>query len=282
MKREQSARTSVDPPSGIARLICPITLNNPRDNSIAWYPGTVREVAQLSANFLQFVNMRRWLEKAYSLGLFHDFDEKETETPSRGWFMVVQDEARPPARATASPLAWSPPTEPSFCTCLSLRITQFTAWSTTVTCIHTSARARACACSHTRARINTDTNSLTGRETGRSARQTDGERDTQYDSRRRECERERERERRATWWQRGGDTHNKTGSVSLSLSLSLFLSLSSRERAPHAPERRTPRPKSLSWKTCYSVARKHDRPTYGLHGQTDGRMDEWMDGWMDG
>jgi len=57
MKREQSARTSVDPPSGIARLICPITLNNPRDNSIAWYPGTVREVAQLSANFLQFVNV---------------------------------------------------------------------------------------------------------------------------------------------------------------------------------------------------------------------------------
>lgn len=37
MKREQRARTSVDdPPSGIARLICPITLNNPRDNSIAW------------------------------------------------------------------------------------------------------------------------------------------------------------------------------------------------------------------------------------------------------
>ncbi|EGI65374.1 hypothetical protein G5I_06237 [Acromyrmex echinatior] len=84
MKREQSARTSVDPPSGIARLICPITLNNPRDNSIAWYPGTVREVAQLSANFLQFVNTRRWLEKVYSLGLFHDFDEKETETPARG------------------------------------------------------------------------------------------------------------------------------------------------------------------------------------------------------
>lgn len=57
MKREQRARTSVDPPSGIARLICPITLNNPRDNSIAWYPGTVREVARLSANFLQFVNV---------------------------------------------------------------------------------------------------------------------------------------------------------------------------------------------------------------------------------
>ncbi|TGZ48171.1 hypothetical protein DBV15_04567 [Temnothorax longispinosus] len=56
MKREQRARTSVDPPSGIARLICPITLNNPRDNSIAWHPGTVREVARLSANFLQFVN----------------------------------------------------------------------------------------------------------------------------------------------------------------------------------------------------------------------------------
>lgn len=35
MKREQRARTSVDPPSGTARLICPITLNNPRDNSIA-------------------------------------------------------------------------------------------------------------------------------------------------------------------------------------------------------------------------------------------------------
>lgn len=57
MKREHRARTSVDPPSGIARLICPITLNNPRDNSIAWYPGTVREVARLSANFLQFVNV---------------------------------------------------------------------------------------------------------------------------------------------------------------------------------------------------------------------------------
>jgi len=35
--------------AGIARLICPITLNNPRDNSIARYPETVREVIRLSA-----------------------------------------------------------------------------------------------------------------------------------------------------------------------------------------------------------------------------------------
>jgi len=34
-RERKGVRTSVDPPSGIARLICPITLNNPRDNSIA-------------------------------------------------------------------------------------------------------------------------------------------------------------------------------------------------------------------------------------------------------
>lgn len=35
-ERTGSTDVRVDPPSGIARLICPITLNNPRDNSIGW------------------------------------------------------------------------------------------------------------------------------------------------------------------------------------------------------------------------------------------------------
>lgn len=56
-ERTESTDVRGPPPSGIARLICPITLNNPRDNSIVWYPGTVREVTRLSANFLQFVNV---------------------------------------------------------------------------------------------------------------------------------------------------------------------------------------------------------------------------------
>jgi len=133
----------------------------------------------------------------------------------------------------------------SSCTCLSLRITQFTAWSTTVTCIHTVARAclvygRTNKHRHSRTRGATETDGRGG-SVGQTDRRTDGERGTRAIARaaRTRFATCRERKGRRARGERGGtgrvgrerDTHDIRRSGILSLSLSL-LCASKRARVP--------------------------------------------------